>query len=625
MRWSAGHRAGFAAILFLLCFAAIAVKLVDLQVVNPTRYRDFSADHRWVAQTLSADRGTVFDRSGVELAVSIPQWSVFVDPALIEDPVAESQQVADIIGADAAAIEERMRGEGRFAYLVRQAPETVAEGIRGLGLAGVGLLEEPKRFLPNGDLGRSIIGMTDIDGNGLSGIEAQYGDLLTGTPGSLSMEQGTGGRTIPMGDRVVTPASPGHNLVLAIDRSLQFEAERLLAEQVAATYASGGVAIVTNPTTGEILAMANVARDPESGTVRVDANNAALTTSYEPGSVMKMVTASAAIDEGLVDYASEFVIEDQLRLGDWDFTEHTPHGTVTWPLPRILSNSSNVGTIKIAQLLGAQRLHNYITRFGLGTSTAVRFPNEQAGFVTDPDSWNASDIGSIPIGQAIAVTPMQMLQSFNVIANGGVYMPPRLVLETVAPDGTRSLNIPGEPVQVVSENTADMMNMMLRGVVAVGTGKKAAVDGYTVAGKTGTARKPLARGGYGDAYQATFVGFAPAEAPAVSILVMIDEPGNGNIYGGSAAAPVFAKLAAVALRVLNVPPPSRDRAARYGEALPIEARELFAATDPITGAIDTSAVITNNGRVRAAAVSAPRVVETSPVPEPPPPTPERRE
>jgi cell division protein FtsI (penicillin-binding protein 3) len=608
-----GRRAGFATLVFVVMFALIGAKLVDLQVVNPTAYREFSAEHRWVAQTLAADRGTVFDRSGVELAVSVPQWSVYVDPLLIEDPVAEAAQVAAVVGVDPAVVEDRMRTDGRFAYVVRQAPEEVATGIRALGLAGVGLLEEPKRFLPNGQLARSIIGSTDIDGNGLSGLERQYGDQLTGTPGSLSMERGTGGRTIPMGERVVQPAVPGDDLVLTLDRSLQFEAERLLAEQVAATYATGGVAIVTNPTTGEVLAMANVTRNRTTGEVSVDANNAALTTSYEPGSVMKMVTASGALDDGLIDYTTEFVIPDQLRLGDWDFTEHTPHGTVTWPLPRLLSNSSNTGTIQIAQQLGAERLFHHLRAFGLGSATALGFPNEQDGFVTTPDTWNESDIGSIPIGQAIAVTPMQMLMAFNVTANGGVYMPPRLVLETVAPDGARNLAAPGVARRVVSEDTADKMNMMLRGVVAVGTGKNAAVDGYTVAGKTGTARKPLAQGGYGDAYQATFVGFAPAEAPTISILVMIDEPGNGNIYGGSAAAPVFAKLAAVALRILDVPPPARDRAARFAAALPPEARELFAASDLTTGVFDTSLPVTGDGRIRATAVRGPNPVEATPV------------
>jgi cell division protein FtsI (penicillin-binding protein 3) len=604
---------GFVTLMFVVVFGLIGAKLVDLQVLNPTAYREFSAEHRWVAQTLSADRGTVYDRSGVELAVSVPQWSVYVDPLLIEDPATEAAQVAAVLGMDATTVEERMRGEGRFAYLVRQAPEEVAEGIRALGLTGVGLLEEPKRFLPNGDLARSIIGTTDIDGNGLSGLERQYGDQLTGTPGSLTMERGTGGRTIPMGERVVQPAVPGSDLVLTIDRALQFEAERLLAEQVAATFAAGGVAIVTNPTTGEVLAMANVTRDSATGVVRVDANNAALTTSYEPGSVMKMITASGAIDDGLIDHTTEFVIPDQLRLGDWDFTEHTPHGTVTWPLPRLLSNSSNTGTIQIAQRLGAQRLYDHLTAFGLGSATALGFPNEQDGFVTTPDTWNESDIGSIPIGQAIAVTPMQMLMAFNVTANGGVYAPPRLILETVAADGTRNLAAPGVSRRVVSEDTADMMNMMLRGVVAVGTGRKAAVDGYTVAGKTGTARKPLPQGGYGDAYQATFVGFAPAEAPAISIIVMIDEPGNGNIYGGSAAAPVFARLAAVALRILDVPPPARDRADRFADALPVEARELFAAVDPGTGVLDPGLPSVGGGRVRGTAVVGPPPPEATPV------------
>jgi len=592
-------------VVFGLVATVIIGRLVDLQVANPDRYRELSADQRVRSQALAADRGTIFDRSGVELAVSVPQRSVFVDPLLVADPAAVVAGLTSVLDVDAEWLDEQLAAGGRFVYVSRQVPDDVAEEVVALGLAGVGLVEEPRRFLPNGNVGRSLVGVTDIDGQGLSGLEQQYASLLTGTPGSLTSEKGPDGRTIPVGEYHLEPAVPGHDLVLSIDRSLQFEAEQALMAQVAASSAAGGVVVVTNPTTGEILAMANVRRNAETGEVAPDANNAAVTTSYEPGSVMKMVTASAAVEEGLIDHSSYFTIPDVITIGEWDFTEHTPHGTVSWPLPQLLSNSSNVGTIQIAQMLGEQRLHDYLLRFGFGADSGLSFPNEQTGSVPAVEDWWASSMASISLGQSVSVTPLQMLMAYNVVANGGVYVPPRLVLETVDPDGVRRLNPSEAPHRVVSEDTADMMNMMLRGVVAVGTGQRAKVEGYTVAGKTGTARKAQPNGTYVDdygisRYQGTFVGFVPASAPALSILVMIDEPGDGNIYGGSVAAPVFAEVATSALRILNIAPPATDRAERYADALPVEARTLDTTADGSVPRTTGSTIgVGPDGRVRA--------------------------
>jgi len=559
----------------LVLFAGVIVaKLVDLQVLSPDRYRAMSAEQRVVEQVLPAERGAILDRAGVPLAVSLPQRSVFVDPQLVGDPSATAATLASVVGVDPVAIESRIAAGGRFAYVARHVPDEVADEVASLALPGVGLLEEPKRFLPNGTSGRSVVGLTDIDGNGLSGLEAQYAAVLAGQPGSLSVERSPDGRTIPVGDREVVPAVAGDALVLTIDRSLQYEAERILSEQVEATGARGGVALVMHPGTGEIYAMANVRRDPEAGVVP-DVNNAAVTTSYEPGSVMKMITASAAVEEGVVTPSTAFEVPESMKLGDYEFTEHTPVGTRQLVLPQILSQSSNIGTILVAQQVGGERLNDYLRAFGLGERTAVDFPNEQAGFVHAYEDWTDSSIGSIPIGQGIAVTPLQMLTAFNVIANGGEYVAPQLVLESVAEDGTRTATATPERRRVVSVETADKMNMMLRGVVAVGTGKRAAVPGFTVAGKTGTAAKPLENGTYEDAagnsfYRATFVGFLPAGDPSLSILVMLDEP-VGDTSGGSVAAPVFSGIADSAIRILGVAPATTDRAARFIDALPPEA------------------------------------------------------
>ncbi|MCC5953586.1 MAG: penicillin-binding protein 2 [Acidimicrobiia bacterium] len=550
----------------LLLFGAVVFKLVDLQVMRPDDYRELSHSQRVREQVLAADRGTIFDRSGHELAVSAPYESVFVDPALIEDPTRDAVVLADAVGVDAGTVEHLMRQANRFGYVARHVDEEVADAVRSLGIPGVGLVEEPLRIRPNGTLAHSILGLTDIDALGISGLEEQYGDVLTGTPGRLVLEQAPDGRTIAAGEHHLVPAVRGTDLVLSIDRSLQYETERALVEQVEASDARGGVALVARPDTGEILAMANVTRRESTGEVLIDVNNAALTTAYEPGSVMKVVAVAAAVEDGHVDPDTVLTVPDVLTVGGWDFTEHTPHGTVAWPVRQIIAQSSNTGTILLARSVGRQRFYDYLRAFGFGERTALDFPNEQQGGLRPLDEWWDSSMGSIPMGQGISVTPLQMLMAYNVVAAGGVYAPPRLVLETIDPDGTRRVAPVPPAHQVLSEHTAAQVNLMLREVVEEGTGQLAAIDGYSVAGKTGTARKPQPNGGYTDEYgmvryQATFVGFVPAEAPALSILVMIDEPGAGVIYGGALAAPVFATVAEAALRRFDIARPATDQAA----------------------------------------------------------------
>lgn len=582
----------------VLAITVVAVKLVDLQVLRPDDYRELSVSQRVRDEVLAADRGAIYDRNGVELAISTPSQAVFVDPALIEDAPAAAAQLADVLGLDPDDVENLMTGAGRFAYVARHVPDDVAVKVDALALEGVALVDEPQRVAPNGELGRSIVGLTDIDGLGISGLEERYGDLLTGTPGRLTLEQAPDGGTIPVGEHHYQPAVPGHDLVLTIDRTLQFEVERILAAQVDEAGAKGGVAVVSRPDTGELLAVANITRDPVSGATEVDGNMAAFTTVYEPGSAMKLVTASAAIEDGQVEPATEIVVPDSITLGGAQFSEHDYHGTVSWPVAKIISESSNVGTIKLAQQLGKDRVYQYLRSFGFGERTAVGFPNEQTGHVMAPADWWGSSMGTIPIGQGVSVTPVQMLFAYNAVANGGDYVPPRLVLETVDPDGARHPFVAGDERQVVSEDTADKMNLMLRGVVQEGTGRNAAVDGYTVAGKTGTSRKPQPNGGYADEYgitryQATFVGFVPAEAPQLSVIVIIDEPSTA-IFGGAVAAPAFARIAEVGLRRYDVPPPATDRAERWLDAIPHDATEPVVRRDAST-ALPPDA----DGRVRA--------------------------
>ncbi len=299
---SVDHRKRLLVLLAVLAtlFAVLASKVVDLQVISPDRYLSFGEAQRTDTQVLAAERGAILDRNGDELAVSRPTKSIFVDPALIEDPASEAAQVAPLLGLEVNDVQAKMTGNGRFAYLARKVPTDVADKVEALGFAGVAFLDDSERYLPAGTSGRSMLGAVDVDNKGMSGLESEYDQLLTGTPGKLTLEKNPKGDTIAVGDHSLVAAVPGQNLTLTIDRAIQYEAETALADQVRASEAKGGIAIVTKPGTGEVLAMANVVTDPETGEVVIGTNNAALTTQYEPGSVMKAVTVAAALEKGTV-------------------------------------------------------------------------------------------------------------------------------------------------------------------------------------------------------------------------------------------------------------------------------------------------------------------------------------
>ena len=544
----------------LILFATVVWRLVSLQAVGDARYTDFSEAQRVRSVELAADRGSIFDRNGNDLSVSIPQRTVWADPSLVADPLASAAALSPVLGLSRSDLEEKLQRDSSFVYLARRAPDPVADDVEALGLDGIYLLDEPSRIFPSGDLARGLLGTVDVDNVGLTGLEAQYDAVLTGEAGELILERDPTGRTIAAAQRRVEPARRGHDLELTIDRSFQFETERLLAQRVQETGAKGGTVVIARPETGEILAMANMATDPETGEVYSSGSNGALISVFEPGSVNKMITLSGALEDGWVTPETGIEVPDHLQVADYEFTDHDPHPTGTYSVTDILVDSSNIGTIKLGQMLGKDRLDHYLREFGFGERTALDFPNESRGLMLDPDAWSGTSIGSIPIGQGIAVTAMQMLFAFNTIANDGVYVPPRVVLAEVDEHGDRHpLDVPDQR-RVVSELTADQMRTMLGLVVAEGTGTNAQVDGYPVAGKTGTARKPQPGGGYEDAagnfqYVATFVGFAPVEHPELSIIVVLDEP-SSTIFGGSASAPLFADLARYGLRQLQIPPVS---------------------------------------------------------------------
>ena len=547
------------AVVFALIAVVLGVRLADLQLFRSDAYVKYGEQQRIRTVKLTADRGQIFDRNGVEMAVSVPQWTVWADPSQVDDPAKAAAALAPVLEKDEEHLFQLLSEPDQHAYLARTVPDKVSQAVAELGLKGVYLLEESARFNPAGSrLGRSVVGIVDVDQIGISGLEYQYDGVLGGIPGEMVLESSQDGRTIPTGARHIKPAQPGADLYLTIDRSLQFEAERALMRQIEEVDASSGSVIIMEPDTGEILAMASVGRNGEGDPVSLS-ENLAVTWAYEPGSVMKSVVLSGVIEEGLGAPHHVREVNHWLNLYDQEFTDHTEYGTALYTMEEILARSSNTGTVEWALVLGSTRLAAYMSRYGLGSLSGLGFKGESSGLVPNLLEWSGTDVASFALGQGMLATPLQVLMVYNTLANGGLRVPPTLVRSAVDADGQEIPVERPEPVRAVSYNTATLMTDMLVTVVREGTGRNAQVDGYTVAGKTGTGQKVLTGGNYEDEdgtrrYTATFAGFLPAEDPQISIIVVIDEPVT-NFYASQAAAPLFAELAKYTLQRLRIAPP----------------------------------------------------------------------
>ena len=587
----------------VVLFSLVGLRLVMVQVVRADFWASYGENQRITPIELPAGRGAIYDRNGVDLAISVPHNTVVADPRLIRNPEATSEALAPVLQLDAAgqaALLQTLSKDAAFVYVARQVPDDVAAKIEKMELGGIWSIKEAKRINPAGELARSLLGRVDIDNAGTSGLEKQYEKKLSGSTGELIVEQDVRGRTIPAGRHHLDPAEPGEDLVLSIDRSLQLAAEEVMADAVLAKGAKGGVAIISDPETGEILALVNTTLDANGQPVS-SGNNVALTANYEPGSVNKVITLAAALEEGLLEPETELEVPGVLQVADHVFEDDEDHLTEPMSVTDILTHSSNVGTIKIAQQLGKETLYDYLRDFGFGRRTALDFPQEVRGSVPQPEDWSGTSIGTIPIGHGVSVTAMQMLYAYNALANDGVYVPPKLVETIIDADGERHPGPTGDARRVVSPTTAAQMRTMLANVVENGTGSAAAIEGYDVAGKTGTARKPAETGGYrwpdGRTHHvATFAGFMPADDPKLSVIVVLDEP--RQVYAASTAAPTFAELSRHALRLLDIPPSS--------------------ATDPASPTVNVGPP-----QVRAQPATSPTTSSTAPVttmtPSAPPP------
>ena len=553
----------------LIVIGAVLIGLIGrvayLQTTEADTLRSAAADQWTRSITIQAQRGTMFDRHGAELAMSVPAVTVSINPKLIDNGPATVQALDDLLDLPddetaqlLAEIESKDRG---FVFVRRQADADIGDDIGALKLAGVNVDRESRREMPGGDTGRSVIGRTDIDGQGISGLELQFDDLLTGTGGEMRREVAPGGRSIPGSESVTAKPVAGDDLVLSLDRSVQYSTEQVLLEQVAAIGAKGATAIAMDTDTGEIYSMASVRMNEETGQYEVTAGNFAAVDAYEPGSVAKVITIASALSEGLVTPDTSYVVPWRKQYYDDLLKDSHEHPDDVMSVSRILTESSNIGTIFVQQEMGRAKHREYMAQFGLGSKTALDFPGESPGILKQPDDLWGSERVTVAYGQGVSSTSLQLVAAVNTIANRGTYVAPKLVNSTVGPDGAITESAPSDSRRVVSEQAAIQTTEMMRNVVCSGTATRAQVDGLSIAGKTGTAFKAADNGTYfnddGDRiYYSSFVGFFPAEDPQVTVLISVDEPpaGTDDRFGGTAAAPVFAELAPTLIHELGIVP-----------------------------------------------------------------------
>jgi cell division protein FtsI (penicillin-binding protein 3) len=557
--------------LFVAAFVAfwmlgISARLVYLQVSKHDTLVARAHKQQQEAVETSPTRGPVLDRHERELARTIDTTSVFIAPdefnknetRAMEEIGCTADVLSSVLSLDQRTlvnqILEAKESGRRFLWIARRIAPDKAQTLETMDLAGVHTRKEPKRFYPNGSLAANVLGFVGLDGNGLAGIEQVYNKKITGEPGKLFLEKDSRGRAY---ESTEISGRPGQTIILTIDQSIQYQAEAALMTAIEQSGAKAGTAIVLDPHNGDILALANAPTfDPNDVGAASPAARAnwALQNIYEPGSTFKVVAFSAAIEKGLAKPDDQIDCQmGSITVGKRVIHDSHPFGTLT--IADALAKSSNVAAIKLGLRVGDPTMYDYITRFGFGSRTGIELPGETAGLVRPLNRWQPSSIGSIAIGQEVGVTPLQMAAAFGALANDGVRIAPHLIREIRSASGVSVYRPNPERRRVISPETASALRGMLEGVTLNGTAKKAQLDGYTAAGKTGTAQKIDAktRTYSKTKFVASFVGFAPVNNPAVVIIVVIDEPG-GSYYGGDVAAPVFRQIAEQILPEMGVIP-----------------------------------------------------------------------
>ena len=552
-------------VFLIFAFGATFARVVWLQVIRAGPLSRMAARQHTDTVAIPAGRGTIFDHLGVQLALGEQATTVYADPRLVHNPRAVAVAAQRTLGVKANGLYPLLLDKKRsFVYLERKADPQKAAKLQKLGLAGVGFYPEERRFYPQHAVGAQVLGYAGVDNRGLAGVELGLDRLLTGHPGKQTIVKDPLGRVLDVVSS--TPEREGRSVYLTLDHSIQANAETILRQTIQRWHAKGATAIVLEPHTGRILGMAVAPTFDANLFPRAShqlQRNRAITDTYEPGSTFKIVTAAAALSERLVSPGTTFTLPYSIQVSDRVIHDAEPRPTETMTVGEILSRSSNVGAITLARLLGPERLSRWIDRFGFGRLTGIDFPGESPGIVLPVSRWSGSTIGNVPIGQGIAVTPIQMAAAYAAVANRGVWVEPHLVDHFANGARPRVAHR-----RIISTKVAHELVAMLENVVLEGTGTEAQVPGYNVAGKTGTAAKPDGLGGYSTSkYVASFVGAVPASAPRLLILVMVDEP-HGQIFGGLIAAPAFEQIARFDLQYLEVPPDNLATIRSTGTAVP---------------------------------------------------------
>ena len=544
------RRIGLLFAAFLLCFLVIVGRAFWLQGVQGSRLASEAVTPQTDLVTVPGLRGSLLDRRGHELAASEDAATIYATPYQVKNPPKAAEEIAPILGLDEQDVLEALTAESGFSYIAQKVGLGAAAKVEALDLEGIGQLPDSRRTYPQGEMAGQVIGSVGSENQGLTGLEAGEEDVLKGEDGERSIVRDALGDPIRL--ETVKEASDGEDIQLTLDPVIQEKTERALAEVGETFVPKGATAIVVEPQSAEILALANwppVDPNDLSGASNEDLMNRATGFNYEPGSTFKAFTVAAALEDKQVTPTSAFTLPPTIQVADRTIEESHPRGTETLSVGEILAHSSNVGAVTIGLELGATSFSKWIQRFGFGRQTGVQFPAEEIGIVPSLDEYSGSTMGNLPIGQGLAVTPMQMIAGYNAIATDGRLRPPRLIKRI----GEEPVHEP-RGKRVISPVVAAEVREMLEGVLAAGgTASEVSVPGYTLAGKTGTA-EVAENGTYSETkYVASFIGFAPADNPRLLAAVIVDQP-QGDIYGGSVAAPAFGQIASFALPYMGVAP-----------------------------------------------------------------------
>ncbi|MFL6137648.1 MAG: peptidoglycan D,D-transpeptidase FtsI family protein, partial [Frankiaceae bacterium] len=550
------RRLRWALALVTVLLAALGGRLMQLQAFDSRAYAVQAEQQRLRTVTLSAQRGDIVDRNGAVLATSLDARAVYVDPTEVVDQASTAARLSALLHVPVGDLLDRLSKRNHFQYLAHDVTPAMARRVLELGLPGIGALPERQRVYPGGTLAANLVGAVGDDGKGLGGFEYALDRTLAGVDGEQTMQVGATGTAIPAAVDALHDPVAGSSVQLTIDRDIQYVAQLAIAKQVRRTGAQSGSVIVTDPRTGEVLAMATAPTFDPNRLASADPRtlgNAAVSDVYEPGSVNKVITFSGALQDGVVRPGTPITVPPTYRVAGHTFHDAETHGTLHLTATGVLAKSSNIGTIEVAQRLGADRLYHYLRAFGFGQLTGVRFPGESKGVLPPTERWSGTTLPTVAFGQGISVTALQVATVYGTIANGGVRVTPSLVKGFVDPQGHLRAAAAPAAHRVISARTARQVSDMLEAVTTdEGTAPAARIAGYRVAGKTGTAQRPDGRGGY-HGYTSTFVGYAPADAPQLLVEVVLQRPVHGH-FGGEVAAPVFHDVMAYALAERHVAP-----------------------------------------------------------------------